>query len=53
MLARYNRELERLGPSREELERLYTMIEEGTLVKRNKHLGMRAAAVLADRKSVV
>ena len=47
MKNQYRRELERLGPSREELERLYTMIEEGTLVKRNKHLGMRAAAVLA------
>lgn len=47
MKNQYRRELEGLGPSREELERLYTMIEEGTLVKRNRYLGIRAAAILA------
>lgn len=42
----YKREMEQLGPSQEELEQLYAMIEEGTTVKRAKRLGRRAAAVL-------
>lgn len=42
----YKREMEKLGPRQEELERLYTMIEGGTSRKRTKRLGRRAAAIL-------
>lgn len=43
----YKREMERLGPRQEELERLYTMIEEGTIMNRKKKIGFRAAVALA------
>lgn len=42
----YKREMEKLGPRQEELERLYTMIEGGTPRKRTKRLGRRAAAAI-------
>lgn len=42
----YKREMERLGPGQEELNRLYTMIEGRAPVRRTKRLGRRAAAVI-------
>ena len=43
----YRREMEQLGPRQEELERLYTMIEGGTFMKRKMKLGCRAVAAIA------
>lgn len=42
----YRQEMDRQGPRQEELDRLYTMIEGGTKMKRKKRLGSRAAAIL-------
>lgn len=43
----YKREMEQLGPRQEELERLYTLIEGGTDMKRKKWIGRRAVAAIA------
>lgn len=42
----YRREMERIGPRPEELERLYQIIEGGTEMKKQKRLGGRMAAIL-------
>lgn len=47
MKEEYRREMERLGPRQDELERLYMMIEGGTSMKRKKWIGSRAVAALA------
>lgn len=43
----YKREMELFGPRQEELERLYTLIEGGTDMKRKKWIGRRAVAAIA------
>ena len=47
MKSEYRREMERIGPRPEELERLYQMIEGGTEMKTAKKLGGRMAVILA------
>lgn len=46
MRDKYRREMEQLRPSQEALDRLYTMIEKGPVMNRQKRLSGRAAAVL-------
>lgn len=46
MRDKYRREMERLRPSQEALERLYTTIEEGPMTNRQKRPSGRAAVIL-------